>query len=332
VEPTEFVIGKIRNPGIVLSLLFAVFLWGGNNTGTRYIVHYWPPVWTGASRFFCAGIILLGLLRFTRWLGPMNLLDREIQSRLWWRGGLSLAAYIVSFNWAVRFTAVSHVVLYLGAAPVWALLWEGWPGMNRLAVKRYGAAALALGGVFVLLWPTLKGTGGSLPGELLGLTASLLWTNYGRQCRSVSARLSGAEISAHTMCRAGVLLMPFAAVELARGGLPWRGDVALVQGYCIIAGGVAAFGIWNNALRHWPASQVLLFNTLIPLSTMGWARVWLGEPVSPTFWVAMVLVATGVLLGQVGAGQNASPQGVGGGALDESVEAGPSRLERPDCN
>jgi drug/metabolite transporter (DMT)-like permease len=100
------------------------------------------------------------------------------------------------------------------------------------------------------------------------------------------------------MCRAGVLLLPLALVEIAQVGLVWRADVAWVQGYCILAGGVASFAIWNNALRHWPTSQVLLFNNLIPLSTMSWARVWLGEAVSSTFWVAMILVVAGVVLGQ----------------------------------
>jgi drug/metabolite transporter (DMT)-like permease len=286
------------NFGLALSLVFAVFLWGGNNTGTRFIVGYWPPIWTGASRFLFAGVLLLLLLRFTGWLGSKSVLTSEVQARLWWRGGLSLAAYIVSFNWAVRYTSVSHVALYLGASPVWALIWEGRPRKEWQSLKRYGAAMLALAGVFVLLWPILRGAAGSLPGEFLGLTASVLWTNYGRQCRLVSGELSGAEISAHTMCRAGVLLLPLALVEIAQVGLVWRADVAWVQGYCILAGGVASFAIWNNALRHWPTSQVLLFNNLIPLSTMSWARVWLGEAVSSTFWVAMILVVAGVVLGQ----------------------------------
>jgi drug/metabolite transporter (DMT)-like permease len=100
------------------------------------------------------------------------------------------------------------------------------------------------------------------------------------------------------MWRAGLILMPFTVPELASSGLPWRVDVVLVQIYCIIAGGVMAFAIWNQALRYWPASQVLLFNNLIPLSTMSWAWVWLKEPITPTFWVAMTLVISGVLIGQ----------------------------------
>jgi len=161
---------------------FAVFLWGGSNTGTKFVVGAWPPIWTGCSRFLCAGLLLLVLLRHTKWLGERQALDRALRRSLWWRGGLSLAAYIVVFNSALLFVPVSHVVVYLGAAPIWALLWEGLPGRNWRSVRRYGAAALALCGVVVLFWPALKSGGGSWYGELLGLVASVLWTNYGRQC------------------------------------------------------------------------------------------------------------------------------------------------------
>lgn len=281
------------------SLLFAIFLWGGNNSGTKFIVGSWPPIWTGGSRFLCAGLLLLGILRWTDWLGKGTPLTPQLSRQLWWRGGASLAAYIVVFNTALRFTAASHVALYLGASPVWALVWEGRPVWNWTMARRYGAALLALGGVMVLFWPALGQSNGNWRGEVLGLAASILWTNYGRQCRTLGCYLSGVEASAHTMWRAGLILMPLALVEIWSGSsLAWRLDLCLVQAYCIICGGVVAFAIWSQALRHWPASQVLLFNNLIPLSTMSWARVWLGESITPTFWVAMLLILGGVFVGQ----------------------------------
>ncbi len=286
------------NSWVVLSLLFAVFLWGGNNSGTKFIVGSWPPLWTGASRFLCAGVLLLAVLRGTNWLGQAHPVSPALARRLWWRGGLSLAAYIICFNWSLRFTSASHVALYLGASPVWALLWEERPRRTWLSAQRYAAALLALGGVLVLFWPALRVASGRWAGEVLGLTASVLWTNYGRQCRAFAAELSGAEISAQTMWRSGALLMPFALAEVASRGLVWRTDVLLTQGYCIVFGGVVAFAIWNNALRYWPTSQVLLFNNLIPLSTMSWAHFCLGEAVTPTFWLAMVLIVAGVILGR----------------------------------
>jgi drug/metabolite transporter (DMT)-like permease len=295
---THCVFRKKADAALALSLVFAVFLWGGNNSGTKLIVATWPPIWTGGSRFLCAGLLLLAVLRWTAWLGAKNPVTPTIRKQLWWQGGLSLAAYIVSFNQALRYTSASHVALYLGASPVWALLWEGRPARNWTTLHRYGAAVLALAGVFILFRPALRVANGDWRGEALGLLASVLWTNFGRQCRMLGAHLSGAEVSAHTMWRAGVLLLPLGGVEIVKSGLVMRADLLLVQLYCIVAGGVVAFAIWNNALRHWPASQVLLFNNLIPLSTMSWAHFWLKEPVTPTFWLAMILIVAGVVLSQ----------------------------------
>src|SRR6185436_3306003 len=100
---TQHVRGKTSHPGIILSLVFAVFLWGGNNTGTKVIVSAWPPIWTGASRFLCAGLLLLALLKWTPWLGATNEVSSGLRKRLWLYGGCSLASYIVCFNWALRF-------------------------------------------------------------------------------------------------------------------------------------------------------------------------------------------------------------------------------------
>jgi drug/metabolite transporter (DMT)-like permease len=283
---------------LAASLVFAVFLWGATNTGTKYIVATWPPLWTGGTRFLCAGLLLLALLKHTRWFGTPHPLTPEIRRQLWWRGGVSLAVYIIAFNWALRLTSASHVALYLGASPVWALLWEGKPARNRLTLQRYAAAVLALAGVMVLFWPALKTSGSNRIGEMLGMVCSVLWTHYGRQCRILGGSLSGVEVSAHTMWQAGALLLPLGLIEVARAGLTIRAELLWIQLYCMIGGGVAAFGLWNNALRHWPTSQVLLFNNLIPVSTMTWAHFCLREPVSATFWPAMALIVAGVALGQ----------------------------------
>lgn len=287
------------NVSLAVGLVIAVALWGGNNAGTKYLVGSWPPIWTGGSRFFCAGLLLLAVLRMTTWFGEYVTPSRELSRALWLRGGLSLGAYIVAFNFALRYTSASHVALYLGASPVWALLWEAHSERIKIGLARWGAALLALSGVGVLLAPSLAGSNVSLIGELCGLMTSLLWTNYGRQSRKLSATLNGAEVSAHTMWRAGVWLLPLALVEVAPSGLPISAQLLGVQTYCIIAGGVIAFALWNRALGQWPASRVLLFNNLIPVSTMVWAYFCLGEPVTRTFLVALLLIGLGVLLGQM---------------------------------
>jgi len=63
--------------------------------------------------------------------------------------------------------------------------------------------------------------------------------------------------------------------------IPITGGILGVLAFCIVFGGVIAYALWNDALRHWRTSQVMLFNNLIPLSTMAWAWFFLHEPVTP---------------------------------------------------
>jgi drug/metabolite transporter (DMT)-like permease len=95
-------------------------------------------------------------------------------------------------------------------------------------------------------------------------------------------------------------MLPLAIVENIHHPIHANGTLVLVQCYCIVAGGIVAFALWNHALRHWKTSEVYLYNNLVPLSTMLWAHFTLGERVAPSFWLAMALVVTGVLIGQAG--------------------------------
>ena len=288
-----------NRPAIAGSLLLVVLLWGGNNAGTKWLVTAWPPVFTGMTRFLFAGMILLAGLRFTKWLGDFQPLDSAQRQQLWLRGGLSLAAYTVVFCWALRLTAAAHVALYIGAAPVWALLGEQRPQKNWSSFRRYGAALLAMGGVLVLFWPALKNSSFNLAGEGCGLAASLLWANYNHQSRILARGIHGVKIAANSMWMSGVWLLPFALIEVSQQGLLLDAPHLGVQSLAILLGGVVPYALWNSALRHWPTSRVMLFNNFIPLSTTIWAHYALGEPITPTFCTAMVLIVAGVALGQM---------------------------------
>lgn len=290
---------KPNNASIASSLLLVVLLWGGNNVGTKWLVGAWPPIWTGCTRFLCAGTILFSVLKFTRWLGEFKPLTRELRGQLWWRGGLSLAAYVVAFCWALKLTAASHVALYIGASPVWSLLIEERPQKSWSSFRRYGAALLALSGVLVLFWPALKNASFNFVGELCGLVSSLLWANYNHQSRILARNLSGFEVAASSMWMSGVILLPLGLWEIHARGLVLDAPHLEVQSVNILFGAVLPYALWNSALCHWQTSRVMLFNNVIPLSTAIWAYYCLGEPITSTFCAAMILIIAGVLLGQM---------------------------------
>jgi drug/metabolite transporter (DMT)-like permease len=288
-----------NHAAIAGSLLLVVILWGGNNAGTKWLLGAWPPVFTGAARFLFAGMILLAVLRFTKLLGEFQPLTPVQRRQLWLRGGLGLAAYTIAFCWALKLTAASHVALYIGASPVWALLVEQRPQKNWSSVRRYGAALLAVTGVLVLFWPALKSSTFNLAGECCGIGCSLLWANYSHQSRILAQSIHGVEVAANSMWMSGIWLLPIALVEIIMRGLTLDAAHLGVQSLAIIFGGVVPYALWNSALRHWQTSRVMLFNNFIPLTTAAWAHYSLGEPLTPTFFAAMILIVAGVAVGQM---------------------------------
>jgi drug/metabolite transporter (DMT)-like permease len=278
-------------------LLLAVTLWGGNNAGTKWLLGSWPPIATGSTRFLAAGFILFAGIRF---FAPVTRekISGDVWRSLWLRGGLSLAAYILFYALALRRIPVSHIALYLGASPVWALLWEGRPRWNLSSGQRYGAALLALAGVFVLFWPALRHGQSNVPGEFLGLFASFTWANFNLQSRRLAANVSGVTVAAHAMWMAGVWLLPFGIYEIAMRGIILDAPHLGVQALCILFGSVVPYAFWNSALKLWRTSRVMLFNNLIPLTTTLCAYFFLHEPITSTFCLAMVLIIAGVALGQ----------------------------------
>jgi drug/metabolite transporter (DMT)-like permease len=287
------------NGAIAAGLLSAIILWGANNTGVKFLVAHWPPVFIGCSRMFVVATLIFLLLRWTGWFGKPAQVTARMKREFWLKSGLTLAVYVMAFTFSLRFTSASHVAVYLGTSPVWALVWEARPERNWNSLRRYLAALLALAGSVVLMWPKLQwGAGHRWFGDVLAICAALLWTVYSRQCRALGAEMSGAEITAQTMVRAATWMIPLALLEIVQKPPVLRLDLLLVQGYCVVGGGILAFALWNNALRHWPTSQVFLFGNLIPASTMLWAWLFLREPVTSTFWLAMTLVVAGVVLGQ----------------------------------
>ncbi len=294
-------VSKPVNPSLITgNLLLVVVLWGGNNVGTKWLLtHGWPPLWTGGIRFLIAGGLLLAVLRLTNWLGRFPPPSRAQRRQLCLRGGLVLAAYIVVFCWALKLTTAAHVALYIGASPVWSLLMEERPQLNWLSARRYAAALLALAGVLVLFRPALTGADFNFAGEICGLLASLAWAVFNVQSRVLARDLSGLEVAANSMWMSGAMLMPLTVFELWPRGIVLDAAHVSVQSLNIVLGSVVAYALWNTALRHWPTSRVMLFNNAIPLSTALWAHFCLGEPVTPTFCLAMLLIVAGVLLGQL---------------------------------
>jgi drug/metabolite transporter (DMT)-like permease len=286
-----------NSSAIAGSLVFATMLWGANNAGMKHLVQFWPPVAISSGRFILCGVLMLALLQWTRWLGtPTAALTPAASRHLWTRTGLSLAVYVVSFMVAIKYTSPANVALYLGASPVWALLLEGRSETGR--GLRWLAALLAVAGAATLFWPSLALTGDRWFGECAALLSSVLWALYGHLARGLSGTMTGAELTARSMWRAGLLLAPFSFWELSASTVVWRWDAAAIFAYSVLLPGIVSFGLWAHALKLWPTSKVYLFNNLIPIWTVFWTWLFFGDAITANVWLALILIVGAVVISQ----------------------------------
>lgn len=285
-----------NSANVVIGLIAAVFLWGGNNVATKYLVDTWPPIWTSCTRFLISGALLLLLAHKTRWFGSPQPLTHELNKALWLKGSLSFTVYILSFIWALKFSTAANMGLLFATSPVWALLWEIKLVERFELIKRFAAAALTLFGIAILFQSSASQEVGWL-GNGLGLLAAVLWTFYSRVCRSFGDKLSSAQLNGHNFIRTFVWLLPFALYDQFNAEISMSPTLWATQIYSIIGAGVFAFAFWTNALKKWPTSRVMLFVNLIPLTTVLCGKVFLNETVHMQFWGAMIFVMAGVCLG-----------------------------------
>ncbi len=130
------------------------------------------------------------------------------------------------------------------------------------------------------------------------LAASITWANYNRQSRVLSATIPGLEIAANSMWMSGAWLLPMGLIEVAAHGITVDAPHLGVQAFCIFFGGVVPYAFWNSALRHWRTSQVMLFNNFHPPDDHCVGVFSFERTHHHTFCAAMILIVTGVAIGQ----------------------------------
>ena len=250
------------------------------------------PVFMAALRSVGAGMVLviwmkargvpLRLPRASAWAGILS-------------GTLFAVEFILLFN-ALDLTTVSRASILFYAMPIWLALASHvlLPG-ERLSALRVLGMALAMGGVILAVAD--RGSGqASLLGDLLAIGAGMCWAGIALCVRitPLSAVSAAQQLLWQLLISAPLLLV----AALFFGDLIRDLEPIHIAGliYQILA--IASFGFlfWFWLLKIYPASGVASFSFLSPVFSvlLGW--LILGERIGLSIWVALALVAVGLVL------------------------------------
>ncbi|QFT91106.1 putative inner membrane transporter YicL [Bacillus sp. THAF10] len=290
-------------------ILMAALLWGTTGTAQAFAPVSAHPVAIGAVRLAVGGIFLLLLVLVT---GKLSLKNWPLKATI--VAALSMAMYQPLFFSAVTKTGVAiGTVVAIGSAPILSGLME-WIFLKRRPnrvwwmstfLSIFGCMLLFLNKESVMVDPV---------GLVMALGAGLSFAIYAIVSRNLVGNYSSLAVVAVVFTLSAVFLLPL----LFMFDLSWiassRGiSVSLHLG--IMATGIA-YLLFAKGMRHVSSSTAVTLALGEPLTAAMLGVFLLGERLSGTSWLGMLLVLLGIGL-LIGATKARVESKKGGGIPNE---------------
>jgi drug/metabolite transporter (DMT)-like permease len=276
-------------------MLVLTALWGLQQVVVKLTAPDVAFVMQAALRSALATLLLLA---WARWRGtPLLARDGTLVAGL--AAGLLFGAEFVFIYAGLGYTAASRMVVFIYLAPVVTALGLHWlvPG-ERLARVQWAGVLVAFAGLALAFGDGfLAARGATLLGDVCGLVAAVLWAATTVLVRATGlARASAAKtlfyqlaVSAPVLLAASVLLGEkgvVALTPLALASLAYQGAIVAFASYLA----------WFWLLTRYLAARLAVFSFMTPLFGVLAGVAVLGEPLTPSFAGAALLVGAGIVL------------------------------------
>ena len=247
-------------------------------------------------RFILAAVVLT--LVFARRRPFRVFLRRDLWPKLLLMGPLDAGSLLCYFL-AIRYTGVAVATFFLFMQPVWVALLA--PRLLKTPTERvvYLSLAVALGGLGVIIVPSLLGSGAtfSAVGLAVGLAAGVLYAFFQLLIKSLTTELESTTIVTVECTLDAVVILPLALWQvLVVGTTLTRHDFVAVAVLGLVCTAIAytmwVEGVARIRVQH---SSILGFLTPVVAPLIAWAL--LGQSISLATAVGgCLIVAAGVLV------------------------------------
>jgi len=291
-------------PLMVAAAFAAIYLiWGSTYLAIKYAIESVPPFLMTAVRFLIAGGVLYVWSMFRPTASPAN--GHVSRARAWRDafivGGLLIVGGTALVGWAELSVPSGITSLILATTPLWMVLLEGVSSGRAPAPRVLAGVAVGLGGLAILIWPSLVSPGAGI--DLLGVgalaLAALTWSAgalYSRRARlpASAARATGMQMIA------GAALSLVVGIALGEHRALSVADITPASlaaiGYLVIAGALVGFSAYLWLIRVSTPSRVATHAYVNPVVAvlLGWAV--LGEAVTSRTGIAMAVIVAAVVL------------------------------------
>jgi len=268
--------------------------WGFNQPAIKLAIHDVPPLTQCAIRSSLATLILLGLMR---WRGlPIGARDGTLTAGL--IAGLLFGVEFLLIYRGLLYTTASRAVLFIYLAPFFVVIGARWlfPG-DRFGLMQWLGLLMAFVGMVVAFGVPAPATEpGQLLGDVMMAFAAVSWAATTLIIKSSAlARVSPEKTLLYQL----VVCVPIVGLGALVFGeritaMPSAVALGSLAYQTIVVG--TTFSLWFALIVKFSASRLSAFTFLTPLFGVAAGHLVLGEPLTPAFALAVLLVAAGLIL------------------------------------
>lgn len=242
-------------------------------------------------------VATLLLVAWARWRG-IALFTRD--GTLWpgLAAGLLFAGEILFLFVGLEWTGAGRMAVFLYLAPFFTALGLAWwvPG-ERLGRLQWAGIGVAFAGVALAFGDAFAAGGSTLRGDVFGVIAAIMWAATTVLIRAT--RLSSASATKTLFYQIGVAAatLPLCSVLLGEPGVVRLDAMTLASlAYQSVVVAFASYLAWFWLLTRFLAGRLSVFTFLTPLFGVLFGVLVLGEPLTPAFIGAALLVGAGIYL------------------------------------
>lgn len=267
--------------------------WGLNGVAAKLSNTGYSPVFLTVVRSIIGGGLVL---LWCRWRG-IRLFNRD--GTLWpgILAGLLFGLEFLLIFGGLDYTSVARSALLVNTMPFWLLVAGHFLLGERMSVRKVIGLLLAFGGLVLVFSDKLSQPGpDALIGDLMSLGAGLAWAATYVVIKGTKLADAGAEkLLLYQLALSAVVaafILPFTGPPIrdANAMATWA---MLFQAVYIVA---FTYVLWFWLVGRYPVSGLASFTVLTPVFGVLFGGLILGEPLGATIFLALGLIAAGLVL------------------------------------
>lgn len=302
---------SIKKPDLIrlyLTLIILMGFWGYAFVAIKSLLAELSPLQLTVLRFF---FVFLAIVFFMMYEIVRGKLPPRIDASSFWKlfalGFIGVVCYHLALNYGEMFTTASVASLIVFTSPIFTAILSKLLLNEKLTVMRVTGILLALAGAALIILADSNGNAQdhrqAVFGALIVFISTVSWSIYTVYGRKIGGSLKGINrlyYSLYTMLFGSLVLLFFIRPSTIKALLNLSFYNLINLFILSIFSSFFGYIIWVNALEHLEASQVSAFLYLIPVFSVLFSVLLLGEKIYPVMVAGAAAIFLGIYLTERG--------------------------------